>query len=87
MVSCSVAAFNTEAQGAQESLSKVRDLQGAPGLPRGSQVNPAPWGHRAIPLPLGRAAFNKPKHFVGLEVSNIQMCPEVGTEGREGTSW
>uniref|UniRef100_A0A8C9M1M7 Inhibitor of nuclear factor kappa B kinase subunit epsilon n=1 Tax=Panthera tigris altaica TaxID=74533 RepID=A0A8C9M1M7_PANTA len=47
MVSCSVAAFNTEAQGAQESLSKVRDLQGAPGLPRGSQVNPAPWATAA----------------------------------------
>ena len=66
MVSCSVAAFNTEAQGAQESLSKVRDLQGAPGLPRGSQVNPAPWGHGAIPLPLGRAAFNQAQALCGV---------------------
>lgn len=48
MVSCSVAAYNTEAQGVQESLSKVRDLQatvplrGAASIGHPGDVRPFP---------------------------------------------
>lgn len=58
MVGCSVAAYNTEAQGAQESLSKVREgqghgrapLRGAGSVKHSGGVGPLPCLWARLPL-------------------------------------
>lgn len=62
LVARSVAAYSAEAQEVQEGLSKVRGLQGTGWGGGGRPVHLVPWGHAAIPLPPGRAAWTKPKY-------------------------
>lgn len=57
LVGCSVAACNTEAQGAQESLSKVGRF-GALAVPSMAAPVGRLGGIRAIPLPQGRAMLD-----------------------------
>lgn len=81
MVSCSMAAHNTEAQGVQESLSKVRASQGpgAPGAAAGAGSVRRPGDLGPFPclwagLPLAASKHAVARRSLAHKRAHTQMC-------------